>query len=122
MSVRCTATDASGNTASCSFQVTVVCAAPPRFLRADANASGAADMSDAVFTLSWLFLGGPAPTCLAAANVNADAAVDISDATHLLSHLFLGGPPPAVPFPACGAGELDADAELGCETTTAACS
>lgn len=38
-------------------------ASPAAFLRGDANASGKVDLSDAVFTLNWLFLGGLAPSC-----------------------------------------------------------
>ncbi len=55
----------------------------PDFHLGDANDDGQGDLSDAVFTLSYLFLGSPAPGCLAAANSNGDAAVDISDATYL---------------------------------------
>jgi hypothetical protein len=49
-----------------------------RFRRGDCNNDGGVDLSDAVCTLSWLFLGGRTPSCLAAANTNGDAAVDIA--------------------------------------------
>jgi hypothetical protein len=91
------------------------------FLRGDCNDSGVVDLSDAVCSLSWLFLGTEPPGCLAAANVNGDAAVDISDPVTLLGHLFLGWPAPPAPFPTCGRGELAADAELGCETAPESC-
>jgi hypothetical protein len=89
---------------------------PARFLRAESNGDGKVDLSDAVYILSWLFLGRPAPGCLAAANINGDAAVDISDPVSLLNSLFSGGPPPAQPFPDCGVSGLVVDSELGCET------
>ena len=80
-----------------------------------AEATFDVDLSDAVHTLNWLFLGGPAPGCVAAANTNGDDTVDLSDPVYLLSHLFLGGQPPVAPFPECGPGS-PTDEEIGCET------
>ncbi|MBI4607014.1 MAG: hypothetical protein HY721_34050 [Planctomycetes bacterium] len=64
------------------------------FLRADANGDACRDLSDAVHTLSFLFLGGPAPPCPDASDANDDGRVDISDASYTLGYLFTGGPPP----------------------------
>ena len=86
------------------------------FLRADANADGAVDLSDPVFSLASLFLGGPFPVCLDSADANDDAAFNISDAIYTLSFLFLGGSPPPAPFSDCAL----AVAELGCETPACA--
>jgi hypothetical protein len=72
------------------------------FLRCDSNCSGAVDISDAVHTLNFLFLGGMAPCCPAAADCNGSGVVDISDPTYGLNFLFLGGPMPPAPFPTCG--------------------
>ncbi|MBI4600480.1 MAG: hypothetical protein HY721_00830 [Planctomycetes bacterium] len=83
----------------------------PPFLRGDANGDGLVDMSDAVSTLAWLFLGGPGPGCLEAADANASAQVNIGDPIYTLQHRFSGGPPPPAPFPDCGRVEL----ALGCE-------
>ena len=80
------------------------------WVRGDGNADGNADISDAIATLQYLFLGGPAG-CLRAMEVNSDGRVDLSDAVALLSHLFSGAPPPAPPFPACG----EAEETLPCE-------
>ena len=74
----------------------------PRFRRGDANQDGAADLSDAVFTLRALFLGTAPPVCADAADVNDDGVVDISDAVALLGHLFLGTATPPAPFLECG--------------------
>ena len=63
----------------------------PCFKRGDANADGAFDLSDAIFTLSSLFLGGPVPPCKDSADSNDDGALDISDASYRLNFLFLGG-------------------------------
>ena len=91
--------------------------AQPVFLRGDCNDDGGVDISDAVCTLEWLFLGRAEPGCVAATNTNGDDAVDISDPVSLLGFLFLGGPPPVEPSPDCGTSDLEADAELGCVET-----
>src|SRR6266508_4172226 len=62
------------------------------FLRGDSNADGAVDLSDAVFTLAFLFSGGSAPACREASDANDDGATDLSDPIYTLSFLFLGGP------------------------------
>jgi hypothetical protein len=61
------------------------------FLRGDANGTGVVDISDAVFILNFLFLGGPAPGCEPGADTNTSGDLDISDAVNLLTALFLGG-------------------------------
>jgi hypothetical protein len=91
------------------------------FLRGDSNCDGRLDLSDAVFTLGWLFLGGRMPCCIAAVDVNGDAAVDLSDPVYGLNHLFSGGPAPLAPFPDCGFGELESDAGLGCSKAAEGC-
>ena len=58
----------------------------------------AIDISDAVFTLDYLFLGGDAPPCEDAAGANDDGVLEISDPMAALGALFLGGsrlPPPS---------------------------
>ncbi len=64
----------------------------PQYIRGDSNADGKIDLSDAVFNLLFLFVGGKEPSCLDAANANGDDSLNISDAIYLLRHLFLGGP------------------------------
>ena len=75
----------------------------PDFVRGDANADGTIDIADAIFTLGYLFAGGPEPACLKAADANDDGAIDLADAITILSHLFAGAGPLPAPFPACGA-------------------
>ena len=93
----------------------------PVFLRGDGNEDGIVDLSDAVFALSWLFLGGRGPGCLAAVDANDDDIVDVADPSYLLNHLFLGAPPPPAPYPECDIAELDADVTLDCATRPPAC-
>jgi hypothetical protein len=71
-------------------------------LRGDSNHDGALELSDSVFTLNFLFLGGEAPPCLDEADVNDDGTVNISDPIGLLGFLFLGEGPPRPPFPEAG--------------------
>ena len=71
-------------------------------VRGAVNDDGAADMSDAVFVLAYLFLDGKRPRCLDSADANDDGAVDVSDAVYLLSYLFGGGPAPPEPFASPG--------------------
>jgi hypothetical protein len=84
--------------------VQVTADGPPgtRYVRADVNADGTGDLSDAVFLLSFLFLGGAPPSCDKSADSNDSASVDLSDAVFVLNHLFSGGPAPPEPFGECG--------------------
>jgi len=88
---------------------------PDGFRRADANADARHDISDAIFTLGFLFLGSPtALGCEKSADSNDDGTVNISDPVHLLGHLFSGGPAPPAPYPDCGEDPtLDS---LGCSS------
>jgi hypothetical protein len=83
------------------------------FRRGDSNADGRVDISDAVYTLNWLFLGGAVPPCLDAADVDDSGEIDITDGHGVNVFLFLGGSPPPAPGPfACG-GDPTPD-ELTC--------
>ena len=84
------------------------------FVRGDGNDSGLVDISDAVNTLGYLFLGSPPPPCLGAADVNLDRKVDIADPVYTLTFLFGGGPAIPPPHPSCG---IDAAPEsMSCST------
>ena len=83
------------------------------FRRADANADATVDISDALFTLGYLFLGTDASPCLDAADSNDDGTIDISDATFTLSFLFNGTAAPPAPGPAT-AGPDPTDDALSC--------
>ena len=100
--VTCTATDASGNTATCSFDVDVACGG--LVLPGDCNFDGQIDLSDAVCSLLILFTNTPIlPPCGSRtirdpANVtllswNGTGDVDLASAVALLNWKFLGGPP-----------------------------
>ena len=75
-----------------------------RFRRADVNADGQRDISDAVGILAYLFLGAPAPDCLDAADTDDTGEIKITDAIALLGYLFNGYPGSLPePFLDCGA-------------------
>jgi hypothetical protein len=96
----------------------------PSFLRGDCDSDGEVRgvVTDAIFLLNWLFLGGQAPTCLAACDANGDGAVVgvVTDPIYILTYNFLGGSAPPAPFPSCGGGG-EADTALGCETASESC-
>ncbi len=75
------------------------CPSDVRFLRGDATSDCGVDLSDAVRTLNWLFLGEPQPTCLDAADADDTGLVDLTDAIRTLAWLFLGGGEPEAPGP-----------------------
>jgi parallel beta-helix repeat protein len=84
------------------------------FLRGNADgATPALDLSDGIFVLNWLFLGGREPPCLDAADSNDDGRIEIADAVRVFTFLFLGGVAPEAPGPtACG--QDPTRDELGC--------
>lgn len=77
-----------------------------KFLRGDADASSVVELTDAVYLLNHLFLGGPKPPCEDAADANDDGDLDISDAVTVLLYLFVGGAEP--PFPGAEVPGFDA--------------
>lgn len=89
------------------------------FRRADANGDSNVDLSDAVYILSYLFLGAEPPACAEGADTNGNGDVDITDGIYLLTALFLGGPVPPAPYPDCGF--FSGEGSLGCETYPGSC-
>ena len=86
-----------------------------QFVRGDSDATGEMNITDAVFILNYLFLGGRQPDCLDAADSDDDGTLSITDGVRILGVLFLGTgiiPPPNV----CGPDPTAEDLELGCES------
>jgi hypothetical protein len=105
-------TDIEGHGRPCGTEVDIGayefgdCAASgTRFVRGNIDGKGGIDISDPIFLLSYLFLGGEAPDCLDAADTDNTGAVNITDAIYSLNFQFLGGDPPKSPFPECGTKE-----------------
>jgi hypothetical protein len=85
------------------------------FSRGDANADGNLNIADAIFTLSYLFGGGPDPSCMDTADGNDDGDINIADAITVLGHLFGGTGPLPDPFAACGVDPTPDDG-LSCDS------
>lgn len=84
-----------------------------KFVRGDASGNGIVDISDAVRTLDFLFLGGKIRCCDDALDSNDDGAVDIGDPVFTLNYLFIGGARIPTPFPLAG-GDRTVDGLLCC--------
>jgi hypothetical protein len=72
------------------------------FVRGDSNLDQKVNITDASYTLDFLFVGGAPPRCADAADANDDGALNISDAVMTLQFLFQGGRPIPAPYPANG--------------------
>jgi hypothetical protein len=93
------------------------------FIRGDANADQLINISDAISTLNFLFLGaGPGHICMNGMDTNDDGEVNLADPVRVLMFLFLGGAPLAEPFPFCGLDpdQPGASGNLGCFDATCA--
>ena len=60
----------------------------------DANGDGEINVSDVVYLINYLFIGGPPPQPLQAGDVNCDGTINVSDVVYLINYLFIGGPSP----------------------------
>jgi len=85
-----------------------------RFQRCNANGDANKDLSDAVFSLNYQFLGGDPSPCLEAMDCNGDGDLDIADPVYYLNFLFLGGLSPPPPYPNCEVTTKNCDASLPC--------
>lgn len=92
--------------------------APPAglvFFRGDCSPDLQLSITDAVRVLSYLFIGGAEPACLAACDSDASGLLNITDGVYVLAFLFLGGPAPPDPGPQCGVDPNPSD--IGCAQT-----
>ncbi len=69
------------------------------YLCGDADGTGVISISDAVFLITHIFQGGPAPTPIAAGDADCNGFLSISDAVTLISYIFAGGPAPCASCP-----------------------
>ncbi len=90
----------------------------------NANGDGTLDISDAVATLGFLFLGSPTklpcgdgsardPANIQLLDWQPDGTIDISDAVAMLTFLFLGGEPHVLAVP--GATTTGCVPIVGCD-------
>jgi hypothetical protein len=115
--VRLGSFDDDGATAETLVSVTVLPAESepptPSFRRGDADGSGTHEITDAIATLSYLFLGGFEPTCDDALDTDDDGQIGLADAIRTLIYLFQR--PIAIPEPFPGCGQDPTPDELDCE-------
>jgi hypothetical protein len=82
--------------------IAVALTAAREFRRGDVDENGERDITDAIVTLEYLFLGRGEPACLDTGDFDDSGAVEITDVILLLAYLFITGSPPEPPFPAPG--------------------
>jgi hypothetical protein len=65
----------------------------------DADGNDIVNISDAVYLISYIFGGGPAPDPLPAGDCDCNEIVNISDAVYLIAYIFGGGSEPCAECP-----------------------
>ena len=61
----------------------------------DANNDGTINVSDAVWIINYVFIGGESPRPeLFQGDANCDSGVNVSDAVLIINYVFIGGDPP----------------------------
>jgi hypothetical protein len=69
----------------------------PNFICGDCNGDSSVDVSDVVYLINYLFVGGPGPVLYQSGDVNHDLEEDVADVVYLINYLFIDGPPPSCP-------------------------
>jgi M6 family metalloprotease-like protein len=67
---------------------------PSTYASGDANGDGSVDGGDAVYLISYLYRGGPAPDPFVSGDANGDCTVTAGDIVYLIGYLYRGGSPP----------------------------
>ncbi len=62
-----------------------------QFVCGDVNDDESINVSDAVYIINFVFVGGNAPDPLESADVNCDGSVNVSDAVYIINYVFVGG-------------------------------
>lgn len=60
----------------------------------DADGSDGLSISDAVYLISYIFSGGPAPETTVHGDADCSGSINISDAVYMIAYIFSGGPAP----------------------------
>ncbi|MBU1470233.1 MAG: VCBS repeat-containing protein [candidate division Zixibacteria bacterium] len=69
------------------------------YLCSDADGSLQVDIDDAIFLVSYIFLGGPSPQPLASGDADCSGEVDIDDLVYTINYIFVGGLAPCINCP-----------------------
>lgn len=81
----------------CNVNITDAIADVCGYTCGNANGDGAINTGDAVYIVSYIFRGGPAPVPVFAGDANCDGKVTVGDAVYIVSYIFRGGPAPCCP-------------------------
>jgi len=69
----------------------------------DPNNDDVTNVSDAVYIINYVFVGGDEPgPVLACGDANNDGVVNVSDAVSIINYVFVGGDPPGDCMPGSG--------------------
>ncbi|HDS01724.1 MAG TPA: hypothetical protein ENO07_06860, partial [candidate division Zixibacteria bacterium] len=82
---------AGADTMICSIEIIP---AEPEYICGDANADENVNVSDAVYIINYVFIGGLEPEPYESGEVNCDGAVNVSDAVYIINYIFVGGTEP----------------------------
>ncbi len=64
------------------------------YICGDANKDGTVNVSDAVYVINYVFIGGDPPDPMAAGDCNCDGSCNVSDAVWIINYVFVGGNTP----------------------------
>lgn len=71
-----------------------VCCLGPIRGNVDYDPGDVLDISDLVYLVDYMFVGGPPPPCFEEADVDASGEIDISDLVYMVDYMFAGGAAP----------------------------
>ncbi|MBD3218803.1 MAG: hypothetical protein GF310_11030 [candidate division Zixibacteria bacterium] len=77
----------------------------PDFICGDANSDMTVNVSDAVYIINFVFIGGGPPVPYDSGDSNCDNTVNVSDAVWVINYVFIGGNDPC---------DTDGDSETEC--------
>jgi hypothetical protein len=63
----------------------------------DVTGEGTINVTDVIFLINYLYIGGPAPVPLMTGDVNCDGVVNTVDVIYIINYLYIGGPSPCNP-------------------------
>jgi hypothetical protein len=75
------------------------------YICGDANGDGIVNVSDAVYIINYVFVGGPVPDPYASGDANCDDVVNVSDAVWIINYVFVGGNIPCDTVPTTPNGD-----------------
>jgi len=87
------------------------------YICGDANGDSDVNVSDAVYIINYVFVGGDPPDPLEIADCNCDTDVNVSDAVYIINYVFVGGNEPCDINPPSPNGDEIPDCDPNCPLT-----